>query len=62
MKKFLMMLIAAVMFMPAIASAQINWYGQLDIMGSMNAGRVLQNLQMNTAYKFKIICRSKFRT
>ncbi len=36
MKKFLMMLIAAVMFMPAIASAQINWYGQLDIMGSMD--------------------------
>ena len=36
MKKFLMMLIAVVLFVPAMASAQINWYGQLDIMGSMD--------------------------
>jgi len=36
MKKFLMMLIAVALFVPAIASAQINWYGQLDIMGSMD--------------------------
>ncbi|MDD4166498.1 MAG: hypothetical protein PHN29_05705 [Endomicrobiaceae bacterium] len=35
MKKFLMMLIAVALFVPAMASAQINWYGQLDIMGSM---------------------------
>ncbi|GAB1402267.1 hypothetical protein MASR1M68_11780 [Elusimicrobiota bacterium] len=35
MKKFLMMLVAVALFVPAMASAQINWYGQLDIMGSM---------------------------
>ncbi len=35
MKKFLIMFIAMALFVPAIASAKINWYGQLDIMGSM---------------------------
>jgi len=35
MKKFFALLALAV-FIPAMASAQINWYGQMDIMGSVD--------------------------
>ena len=35
MKKFFMLAVALALFVPAMASAQINWYGQFDIMGSM---------------------------
>ncbi|MDD5021166.1 MAG: hypothetical protein PHR82_03385 [Endomicrobiaceae bacterium] len=35
MRKLLMLAVVAAMFVPALANAQINWYGQLDIMGSM---------------------------
>ncbi len=39
MKKLLVLAVAAVMFFPAMASAQINWYGQLDVLGySLDSG------------------------
>ncbi len=36
MKKFFVLVVTLALFVPAMASAQINWYGQLDIMGSMD--------------------------
>ncbi|MDD3065405.1 MAG: hypothetical protein PHT24_04015 [Endomicrobiaceae bacterium] len=50
MKKFLMMLIAVALFVPAMASAQINWYGQLDIMGSMDREQGATNFADEYSY------------
>jgi hypothetical protein len=50
MKKFLMMLIAVALFVPAMASAQINWYGQLDIMGSMERWQGSTNFANQYSY------------
>jgi len=50
MKKFLMLAVAAAMFVPAIASAQINWYGQLDIMGSMDRKQNYTNFADEHSY------------
>ncbi len=50
MKKFLMLAVAAVMFMPAIASAQINWYGQFDVMGSMDRWQGATNFANEYSY------------
>jgi len=50
MKKFLMLAVAAAMFVPAIASAQINWYGQLDIMGSMERWQGSTNFANEYSY------------
>ncbi len=33
MKKFFVLMLALALFVPAVASAQINWYGQLDVFG-----------------------------
>jgi len=50
MKKFSMMLIALALFVPAMASAQINWYGQLDIMGSMDRWQGATNFADQYSY------------
>jgi hypothetical protein len=33
MKKFFVLMLALALFVPAVASAQVNWYGQLDVFG-----------------------------
>lgn len=50
MKKFSMMLIALALFVPAMASAQVNWYGQLDIMGSMDREQGATNFADEYSY------------
>ncbi|MDD5021168.1 MAG: hypothetical protein PHR82_03395 [Endomicrobiaceae bacterium] len=50
MKKFFVLALALALFVPAVASAQINWYGQLDIMGSMDRSQGNTNFADQYSY------------
>lgn len=53
MKKFFVLMLGLALFVPAMANAQVNWYGQLDVLGySLDDAGFANNGTSNTYSRF----------